>query len=236
MNLAALKKKLADRAPFLTFDFAGEDGVLLQEQGDAKIPLTVQCIPPTLSWVLETGMITTLILRYSKSYQETIEASGHKLKAGDLQNKPELADKILKEVGEKILASDEEKIQQVSTIVQLGKEYLTRRAEYGWYGDREEKFRLRFTMSKDDADLLNDQSDDSLYIWVDNISDMELVAVASQLVGAIDTENFQVANIPLKGTTITEEGKVEEGVIGSVPADKVANFPRNTRNIVVEDV
>jgi hypothetical protein len=233
-NLAAIKKRLAERKPFLTFNLYGEDNCLVQKGGDAELPLSIETVPPTMAWILETGMMTSLILRYSESYQQTVKDSGEELQGGQLSDKPEIAQKIMKEVADKLLSSDEEKIKQISTIISVGKEYLVRRTEHGWYGDREERFKVRFVMGKDEADLLNEQSEDALYVWVDNVSDLELVGIAGQLIDAMPNEN-QIANIPIQGETISGENTVSE-VTESVPANKLATFPRNTRNIAVENV
>lgn len=230
MNLKEIKNRLAALDPFVKFVFRGVNDCLFED----GVPLTVQATPPTATWMLESGHVTSLILRYSESYKE-VAAKDEKGLMANIKQKPEIAKEIMTEIAEKVLGSEEDKIKQVAVVVKLAKSYLISKAVFGWYADDSDKFNIVFTPTKEEADLVNKEEANKLAIWIEHLDDMELVGVASRMIDVMpDLDN--IPNIPIKDDIITGDGKIVEGVVDSVPADRVANFPRNTRSIVVEDV
>jgi len=230
-----MKEKLKAVQPFLVYKFYGSANVLCDDDGT---PMSVECVPPSMSFIIESAQITTMILRYSKDYQKKVAS----VQTGDgatLENKTKLASEILQEVSDNINKTTEDQVEMVAIMSRLGREYLVQKAIRVWWGDtkeaKEAAVKVLFTTNKEAAEEANDEADEStIAIWVDLVTEMETLNVGMELMKAIPEGD--IPNIPLESTAITPEGKVEKGVTASVPADRLAKFPRNTRSLVVEDV
>lgn len=235
-KLSELKKKHGAIPAFVTYEFRGQDDMFVL---DGK-PLTVELTPPSQAFILESGQITSLILRYSNTWQEQLgKITDNKEEAlKTLEGKPEIAQQIMAEMRERISKSEDEQSRMIGIIVKLGKEYLIQKAIYGHYGDRSEKFRVEFTPDKEAADEWNAKypdDDSKLVLWVDSLEDNELVSVGLKLIDAMP--KGIAANIPLASDAINPtNAELEKGVTDSVPANAVASFPRNLRSLAVEDV
>jgi len=226
MKLADIKKRMATVQPFLTIKLMGIGGAMAAEIDGAIVPLSVVVSPPSLSFIAESGFITSLITRYSKTYTESLlkQELPKDEKQGAIQ-------KMLEEVKEGLMSSEEEQAKQLSLIVKLGKTFLMAKAIYGYYLDPKDTFKVTFLDDKTAVDEGNrDLGDEELYILIDLLEDMELVKIGSELVSALPTTD--VANIPFESETA--EGKTE--VTDSAPADKVGKFRRSLRSVTVEDV
>src|SRR6187200_51461 len=98
MKLSAVKKKLGTVPAFVTYTFSGRDRMLEIE----GVPLSIELTPPSMAFILESGQITSLILRYSDTYREELK----KMQAGDtkaIEGKPEIAQKIIAEMRDRIV-------------------------------------------------------------------------------------------------------------------------------------
>ena len=235
MKLKDIKKKLGTVPAFIVYNFSGRDG-MLQVEG---IPLSVELTPPSMAFILESGQITSLILRYSDTYRNELK----KMQEGDkssIDGKPEIAQKIVQELRDRIVKSDEEQSRMIGIIVRLGREYLIQKTTHGYYGNPDDKFRLDFVDDAKEAKEWNEKfpdDDSKLVIWVDALEDTELVSVGVRLMDALPTETEAPANIPFLGDVVNPtNAELEKGVTTAVPADSVATFPRNLRSLAVEDV
>jgi len=226
-----MKEKLKAVQPFLVYKFYGSANVLCDEEGT---PMSVECVPPSMAFIIESAHITTMILRYSKDYQKKVA----NVQAGEqatLENKTKLANEILQEVSAGINESTESQVEMVGIMSRLGREYLMQKAIRAWWSDRKDAVKVIFTTNKEAAEEANDEGDEStIAVWVDLATEMELLNVGMELMKAIPEGD--IPSIPIESPVITPEGKVEKEVTASVPADRLAKFPRNTRSLVVEDV
>jgi hypothetical protein len=236
MKLSAVKKKLGEVPAFVTYEFRGRDNALEVE----GVPLTVELTPPSMAFILESGQITSLILRYSDTYKEQLD----KIQTGEddkpLKDKPEIAREIIQEMKDRIVKSEEEQSRMIGIIVKLGKEYLIQKANHGYYGNVQDRFKVDFVDTQLEATTWNEKypdDDSKLVIWADILEDSELVNVGIRLMDAMPKLDELPANIPLLGDVVNPtNAELEKGVVTAVPADSVATFPRNLRSIVVEDV
>lgn len=232
MKLKDVKKKLSQIAPFIKYDFRGQNDCLVVE----GVPLTVEVTPPTISWIIQSAQITTLILRFSGTYKEHLD----KITKGDLStdNKAQISQEIMEKMRQRIADSEEEQARMIGVIVTLGKEYLIDRSTYAYYKDPADKFRIQFTGSKEEADKWNKQfgeDDSKLVVWIDSLTEEEVANIGMRLMDTMPKEGEEIANVPIASTAITEDGKIKEEVSGTVKADSVATFPRNLRSLTVED-
>lgn len=231
MKIGKLKEKLRDIKPFLTYTFNGVDNCLVDDNG---LPLSVSVTPPSISFVVESNQITTLLLRYSETFKEQIEKA--KNKELDEAGKTKLARKVMSEISGKVLGDPEQQAKQVGMITRLGKEFLIAKSIDAWYDDENDSVKCRFTDDKREADLFNakEDKDDEILIYVETLTDMELLKIGMELISALPTDDMP--NIPIEDITIAEDGTAEKGVISSVPAEPITRFPRNLRSHTVEDV
>lgn len=232
MKLKDVKKKLTQIAPFIKYDFRGQNDCLVVE----GIPLTVEVTPPTMQWIIQSAQITTLILRFSGTYKEHLE----KITKGDIttESKSQISQEIMEKMRQRIADSEEEQARMIGVIITLGKEYLIDRSTYAYYKDPADKFRIQFTGSKEEADKWNKQfadDDTKMVVWVDSLTEDEVANIGMRLMDTMPKEGEEPANVPIEGDKITEDGKTEGEVVGTVKADSVATFPRNLRSLVVED-
>lgn len=236
MKLSDIKKKIAEVSPFLKLEFFGVDNCLAV--GTPPVPLTVCLTPPSVSFIIESGTVTTLLLRYSSTYKRQIE----KMKAGETDLP--VAQKALQEIADKVLSTPEEQAQQLAIVSKLGREYLIAKALYGYYqGPNQteiealkDKFNIVFSDDKELVDSMNASSGDGeLAVLVDALDDMELFRVGMSLMSAMPHDH-PMANIPFVDTETNAKGEVKEEVVATAPAEKVTRFPRDLRGISVEDV
>lgn len=228
MKLSAIKKQLATIKPFVSFDFRGIGDCLVLE----NTPLSLGISPPSITFILESEQITQLILRYSETYKKSADKS--KTKHLSEVAKAQLANKAISDMQKKILGDDAEMLKMVKTMSQLGKEYLRSRTVSGWYGDATDNFDVEYFDKKEEADRANVESDDTkLAIWMESFTDEEVIKIAMELISVMPTD--QVANVPILEEVVAEETGELEVTSKTVPADKLASFPRDLRRLVVED-
>jgi hypothetical protein len=229
MNLANIKARMKEISPFLKLQFFGHKNALAETVDGQLVPLTVCLTPPSVSFILESGHMTSLILRYSETYKSQAE------KIGDSPDKEGLMKQVLGEVTDEITGSPEEQAKQLAVISKLGREYLIAKAVSGYYGDEKDSFKVVFSNSKEMVDELNAQSkDDELAILVDALDDMEMLNVGMNLMSAMPLDD--IPEIPIRDSEIQPDGSIKEEVVSTVPANRVAAFPRSTRGLAVEDV
>lgn len=240
-----LKKQLGTVQPFITKEFFGQanadapHGVLaLAEEGKDPIPLKVEMVPPSMKFIMESGTITSIILRYSDTYRQHVREGVLSGEERPLAGKEEAARSIIEEIRETLTTSDDEQAKMMGMIVKIGREYLCEKATHCYYNeDRSDKAKVIFTMDKEAADRWNakfEADETKVMIWVDSLDDVELVNVGMEIMSAIPTD--APGMIPISEKVADDDtGEVKEGVIGSVPANEVASFPRDTRSFVVED-
>lgn len=231
MKLSDIKKRLSKVEPFLTHQLYGINQVLAMPTKDGYVPLSVVVNPPSMAFIVESGFITSLITRYSKTYTEGLRKEG-----GIKLDKSEAINKMMDEVKEGLFSSEDEQAKQLGLITKLGKAYLMAKAVRAYYGDEKDSFKISFSDNKQEVDEGNkDTGDEHLYVLVDVIDDLELVRIGSELVSALPTSD--IANIPFADSTPdAEDGELVEEVTASAPADKVSSFRRNLRGVTVEDV
>lgn len=243
MSFKDLKQKLNTLKPFVVYEFFGQSNCLARPNPNIEnepdiplIPLNVSTTPPSMTVIIESELITTLILRYSDTYQKSAKKN-----LADLSNdaKTEVAKKIMEEMSSKMLGDETERLQQITTLTRLGKEFMQKKAIEAWYGDYDdpeaEKIKVFFVDTQQEVVEGNNKSDD-LYIWTESLNDMDYLRISMKLMDAMPQDEIP-ANIPI--VEVTEGGiipVVEGGETETVPADKVARFPRKTRNIAVEAV
>lgn len=230
MKLSQIKKQLTQVRPFVVYEFRGIDDCLVikDDQTGIDYPLSVSVIPPSISFILESKQITTLILRYSKTFREKGSQKTPSSKAS------QVSQQIMTEMQNALLHDENEQMKQVGVISQLGREYILSRAIKGWYSDENDAFDIRFTneaAAAIDFNKEHENDDDILMVSLDNLTDLELINIGLKLIDALPKEGDIPANIP-----VAQEGEVEGGETESVPADKVADFPRNLRSLDVADV
>jgi hypothetical protein len=233
MKLSEIKRQLIAIQPFVKFDFFGAGNCLAIKDGEGEneklIPLSIALSTPSLTFILESEQITQLILRYSDTYKESAEKA-----KTDSALKGKLAQKAVEKMKKDVLGDDEEMVKMISTMTKLGKEYLTTRTLKGWYGDENDNFTVEYYKTKEDADKVNSEDDDSkLAIWLESFTDKEVIDITMELISVVPTD--QIANVPIL-ETVVEDNETKEIVTKTVPADKVASFPRNLRSIPMEDV
>lgn len=232
MSLRSLKEKLATIKPFVIYNFFGNKNCLAIPNPDIDtepdiplLPLSVSTHPPSMTHLIESEQVTTLILRYTDSFAKAAEETKTELEKG------ELVKQAIQDMSSKIMTSEIERVKQIKLMTELGRAFLISQSIEAWYGDytKAEKFAIEFTETQEqaaerNAEILDDDS--KLFICVDNINEMEYFKISMELSSAIPTD--QIPNIPI----VDETGVIAE----SVPADKLAKFPRDTRSLTVEDV
>lgn len=238
-HLSQLRAKLAKVAPFVVYQLFGTNNQLaIKPATDLPIvPISISCAPPDITFILESGIVTDLIGRYSKTYQNNLKRIKEPGVSQD--EKTEFMSTSLQEVREEIEKIDESPMEMIALITKVGKAFLISKALKGWYevdGFRD-KFDILFTDNKEEADDFNKEAEkediDSLYIWTGVLDASELFNIASQfqsmIMDSLDDEVSKplIANIPVLA---------EDGEVLTIPADRVATFPRSTRNLTVEDV
>lgn len=229
MDLKAVKARLAGVKAFITLELFGQDNCLAEPGSMPPKPLKVTATPPSSSFIMESGQITSIVLRYSETYKEQVRSATQK------QIDPETGKKIVQEVKDKILNSDMEQAKQIGVMMRLGKEYLMAKAIDCYYEGDETRTKVVFLDNAQDVQKFNESTDTELAIYIETLDDLEIMQLASLLMSALPADS--PANVPLLGDmTDPDTGEVSKGVTASVPADKLAQFPRRTRDIVVEDV
>lgn len=235
-HLTALRQKLAKIAPFVVYELFGINNQLaVKPTTDLPIvPLSVSCSPPDTTFILESGIATDLIGRYSETYKSNVK------KMQETQSSEKEAQKFLNKSFEEVKQHAENNpLEMIGLITKVGKQFLISKTLKGWYeadGYRD-KFDIFFLESKEECDMANTQAETEskmeMYIWIGMLDGDELFKIAASFQSIImDTldENISlpIANIPFLAE--------DDGEVLEVPADKLAQFPRSTRNIVVEDV
>jgi hypothetical protein len=237
-HLTALRQKLAKVAPFVVYELFGINNQLaVRPAADLPIvPLSVSCSPPDTTFILESGIVTDLIGRYSKTYQENLKKM-QESNSSEAESNQFLQDSF-EEVKEHATANP---LEMIALITKVGKQFLISKALKGWYeadGYRD-KFDIFFLSSKEECDLANAKAEsenkDEMYIWIGMLDSDELFKIAANFQSMImdtldeDISTPVIANIPF----LSDD---KDGEVLEVPADKLAGFPRSTRHIIVEDV
>lgn len=235
-HLTALRQKLAKIAPFVVYELFGINNQLaVRPAKDLPIvPLSVSCSPPDTTFILESGIVTDLISRYSETYKKHIK------KMQESQASEEEGQALLNKSFEEVKKHAEANpLSMIALIAKVGKQFLISKGLKGWYeadGYRD-KFDIFFLESKEECDINNNEAEkeskDEMYVWTGMFDSDELFKVAgsfqSMIMETLDENiSLPIANIPFLAE--------DDGEVLEVPADKLAKFPRSTRNIVVEDV
>lgn len=230
-----LKEKLATVAPFVTYDIYGKSNAFAVKKDGLVYPMTVSCMPPDMGFLLESGLITTMILRYSKTYREHLKAHEGEIHLPEAE-KNQFVSEAMKEIREEATTEDGQ-LKMMSLIMKCGRAYVFAKCLKAWYtipDEKEEPIRAVWFETKEECDTYNNANDPnvSMAFWLEMLTDMEQFNFGSKLTTVLeetdDLENLlEIPNIPLE----TAEG----GVI-TVPATDTAKFPISTRNLVVENL
>lgn len=227
-----LKQRLSERKAFITYKLRGMDDCLCEEIDGILMPLNVTANPPSMSYIFESKKISTLVLRHSKTYRDTIEETlenqSQQTQHG-LKLQPKVAEQIFDEV-----AAQVDRTQEIAMHVKIGGLILCEQAIEMFYVE-DERMPVIFFETETEA---KEYTGDAFPISITALEEFEVMNIALELISALPTDTL--ANIPIierklkkKAETIltaVNDEIVEEVMVqSSVPADKSSKIPRRLR-------